>query len=222
MLAILSWASAASGMLGKNVMKSRYSCSACASDAVPPSAYEESPTASLARAINSESGYVLIKVCSVMRATSKRLCFIASMALSNSTLSGCLEPTLAKGLTDFLLVQAAVTSSNMPTTATKELRRNIRPRDVYVGRAKLGFLYAAKTKLSRARLPLPPSAAFLHSFLDHRFRTRRCPPPEFLRPPAPRHLPYRAQSRHLLRCGSLARVDCESQPSGAFCAAFPE
>ena len=46
-----------------------------------------------------------------MRATSKRLCFIASMALSNSTLSGCLDPTLASGLTDFLLVQPTVSAS---------------------------------------------------------------------------------------------------------------
>src|SRR5262249_3419672 len=42
-----------------------------------------------------------------MRATSKRLCFIASMARSNRTLSGCLEPTFASGLLTFLLVQAA-------------------------------------------------------------------------------------------------------------------
>ena len=41
-----------------------------------------------------------------MRATSKRLCFMASMARSNRTLSGCLEPTFASGLLTFLLVQA--------------------------------------------------------------------------------------------------------------------
>src|SRR6267143_7263068 len=127
MLAILSWASAASGMLGKNVMKSRYSCSACASEAVPPSAYQESPTASLARAINSESGYVLMRVCSVMRATSKRLCFMASMALSKRTLSGGVEPTLDSGLTDFLFVQAAVINSSIPKNTTNGIRRDIKP-----------------------------------------------------------------------------------------------
>src|SRR5215831_4734450 len=41
-----------------------------------------------------------------MRATSNRLCFMASMARSNNTLSGCLEPTSAKGLLTFLFVQA--------------------------------------------------------------------------------------------------------------------
>src|SRR5271157_1568617 len=73
----------------------------------------------------SESGYVLISVCSVMRATSKRLCFMASMARSKSTLSGCFDPTLARGLTDFLLVQATVKASSKARNKTKELRRTI-------------------------------------------------------------------------------------------------
>src|SRR5712692_6405994 len=125
MLAIFNCASAASGILGKKVSKSRYSCSACASDAVPPSAYQESPTASLARAMNSESGYVLISVCSVIRATSKRLCFIASIDRSNKTLSGCLDPIFASGLTDFLLVQATVNSSRVAVHVIVETRRSI-------------------------------------------------------------------------------------------------
>ena len=62
--------------------------------------------------MNSESGYVLISVCSVMRATSKRLCFMASMARSNNTLSGCFDPTLASGFTDFLFVHATVNVSS--------------------------------------------------------------------------------------------------------------
>src|SRR5271167_567334 len=70
----------------------------------------------------------MIKVCSVMRATSKRLCFIASMALSNSTLSGCFDPTLASGFTDFLLEQATVSASSNASTAINETRRDIRPR----------------------------------------------------------------------------------------------
>src|SRR6266849_7085457 len=59
-----------------------------------------------------------------MRATSKRLCFIASMDRSNSTLSGCFDPTLASGLTDFLLVQATVIASNRLSTGISELRRD--------------------------------------------------------------------------------------------------
>src|SRR4029077_15305803 len=60
-----------------------------------------------------------------MRATSKRLCFMASMARSNRTLSGCLEPTFASGLLTFLLVQAAVRASSAPSRATHETRRRI-------------------------------------------------------------------------------------------------
>src|SRR6267143_1586965 len=182
MLAILSWASAASGMLGKNVMKSRYSCSACASEAVPPSAYQESPTASLARAINSESGYVLISVCSVMRATSKRLCFMASMALSKRTLSGCLEPTLDSGLTDFLFVQAVVINNRNPKNATNGIRRDIKPQlrnfqsSIFDLHDRPVFNRHSKLKIAipwPELLPLPPSATTAHSFLDRRCRRRR-------------------------------------------------
>src|ERR1700751_5594743 len=60
-----------------------------------------------------------------MRATSKRLCFIASIARSNRTLSGCFEPTLARGLLTFLLVQAAVNASSAPNTAMTGRRRII-------------------------------------------------------------------------------------------------
>src|SRR5579864_371657 len=49
------------------------------------------------------------------------------MALSNRTLSGCFEPTLASGLTDFLLVQAAVKANRTPSTAIDAIRRDIRP-----------------------------------------------------------------------------------------------
>src|ERR1700691_4823480 len=61
-----------------------------------------------------------------MRATSKRLCFMASMALSNRTLSGCLVSTLASGFFAFLLVQAAVRSNKPHNIAIYEFRRNIR------------------------------------------------------------------------------------------------
>src|SRR5208283_2558344 len=57
-----------------------------------------------------------------MRATSKRLCFMASMARSNSTLSGCFDPTLASGFTDFLFVHATVNASNNASSAKLEFR----------------------------------------------------------------------------------------------------
>src|SRR5205807_556551 len=68
-----------------------------------------------------------MSVCRVMRAWSKRLCFICSIARSNRTLSGCLEPTLASGLFTFLLVQAAVKNSNMTSDAINGVRRDIGP-----------------------------------------------------------------------------------------------
>ena len=49
-------ASAASGALGKKVMKSLYSASAWVSAAAPPSLNQLSPTASLARIRYSDSG----------------------------------------------------------------------------------------------------------------------------------------------------------------------
>ena len=49
-------ASAASGAFGKKVMKSLYSLSAWVSAAVPPSLYQLSAIASLARIWNCESG----------------------------------------------------------------------------------------------------------------------------------------------------------------------
>src|SRR5258708_6935294 len=101
---------------------------------------------------------------------------------------------------------------------------------VNVGTAALGcppsearLLYlAAAARPSTAPLPSPPSAAPLHSSLDPRHRTRRCPPPKFPRPPAPHRPLYRALRRHLLRCGSSARVGRESQLIASFCAACPE
>src|SRR5215472_14646672 len=60
-----------------------------------------------------------------MRATSKRLCFMASMARSKRTLSGCFEPTLARGLLTFLFVQAAVKARNTPNKAITGVRRII-------------------------------------------------------------------------------------------------
>src|SRR5664279_1583 len=124
MLAIFICASAASDMLGKKVMKSLYSLSAWVMAAAPPSAYHESPMASLARATYSESGYVLIRVCRLSRATSYLLCFIASMARSNSTLSGCLELMLAMGFWTFLLLHPRVSSMAAIENAMMT-RRNI-------------------------------------------------------------------------------------------------
>src|SRR5450755_2327854 len=63
-----------------------------------------------------------ISVWSVIRDTSKRLCFIASIARSNSTLSGCFDPTLASGFTDFLFVHATVKASSNARSTTIEFR----------------------------------------------------------------------------------------------------
>src|SRR5580700_7625188 len=172
MLAIFSCASAASGILGKNVWKSRYSCSACASEAVPPSAYQESPTASFARAIYSESGYVLISVCSVIRATSKRLRFMASMALSNSTLSGCTDATLPSGLTAFLLEQPTITASPNPTTTIKEVRRDINTSNLNECSPSTAHVETGRLWLcGDGRLARPPSAARLGLSRQHPTRT---------------------------------------------------
>src|ERR1700730_12355421 len=172
-----------------------------------------------------------------MRATSKRLCLIASMARSNKTLSGCFDPTLASGLTDFLFVQATVIASKIPSTGISDLRHDRydiktskslfeNVQNAYVGqplstvrRAKRWlFLSAAADRPSTSPLPKPPSAVPPHSSLDRRYRTRRCPPPEFPRPPAPHRLSCRAPPRHLLRCGRSVRVGCESPLTAAFCA----
>ena len=65
----------------------------------------------------------MIRVCRVMRATSKRLCFMASIARSKRTLSGCLDPTFDSGLLTFLLLHATVMANNNPrTTMTGTLR----------------------------------------------------------------------------------------------------
>jgi hypothetical protein len=50
---------------------------------------------------------------------------MASIALSNNTLSGCFDATLASGLVDLLLVHAAVNISSKHTSATIEIRRDI-------------------------------------------------------------------------------------------------
>src|SRR5207237_6205107 len=60
------------------------------------------------------------------RAMSKRLCFIASMPRSNKTLSGCLESTLASGLSTFLLVQAVVIASVAARAITEDRDKNMK------------------------------------------------------------------------------------------------
>src|ERR1700752_1628640 len=88
-----------------------------------------------------------------MRATSKRLCFMASMARSNRTLSGCFEPTFARGLLTFLFVQAAQKSS-APRRITTEIRRDIKTSgNQAAGLARLGrrgvCLYACISDLQQ-------------------------------------------------------------------------
>src|SRR5208282_5634369 len=215
MFATFSCASAASGILGKNVRKSLYWISACCNAVVPPSAYHESATASFARATNSESGYVLISVCSVIRATSKRLCFMASMARSNSTLSGCFDPTLASGFTDFLLVHATVSASSNASRTKLEFRRiknlctNFWP-----------LTSAILTPAANSR-SAPLREAPAHSLSHRPCQTPHSPPPRSpprrAQPPPP--CPF--QRRHLLRCGTGIHALPESRPASLFYAAFP-
>src|ERR1039457_634357 len=226
MFATFNCASAASGMLGKNVRKSLYSISACCIAVVPPSAYHESATASLARAINSESGYVLISVCSVIRDTSKRLCFIASIARSNSTLSGCFDPTFASGFTDFLLVHATVSTSSNARSTTIEFRRiedlkvpSPQRRLLAIGswllRAKSAFL----TPVANSRsVPLPATPA--HSPWHRPCRTPHSPPPESPPRRAPHPPPCPCPHRHLLRCGIGIPAPREFPPASSFYAAW--
>src|SRR5690348_16658079 len=84
------------------------------------------------------------------RATSKRLCFIASMPRSNRILSGCLESTFASGLLTFLLVQAVV-NANMAASAIARLRK-------FMQTSKFSFLIAA----IYSRTP-PDASDFLQS-----------------------------------------------------------
>src|SRR5579863_301547 len=81
-----------------------------------------------------------MRVCSVSLATSKRLCFMASIALSNRTLSGCFDAILASGLFAFLFVQAQVMVSKRPRTAIGTTRRDIAPRkNDYLDSLQRGF-----------------------------------------------------------------------------------
>src|SRR5258708_39505089 len=112
------------------------------------------------------------------------------MALSNRTLSGCLDPIFASGLTDFLLVQAVVISSNVPSTAMNENRRdmntsNCSRRDSRLGCPAERISAILTLRLAGAPLPSQLSAAPAPSFLDRRYRTLRYPQPEFPRPPQP-------------------------------------
>src|SRR5207245_11139948 len=145
--------------------------------------------------------------------------FRASMARSNNTLSGCLEPILASGLLTFLLVQATVTAIR-PARRIIGIRRNIAPRKyrelcwalqpARLGRAKLGSLqrrpfagclggFWPPFTLFAAWPPLPPSAISGRYSLDRPGRTPRCPPPEFPPLPAPRQPPCPGQYRHPLQ-----------------------
>src|ERR1700723_812571 len=105
-----------------------------------------------------------------MRATSKRLCFIASMALSTKTLSGCFEPTLARGLTAFLLEQAAVMIRSVANSAMRETRRDIRPRlkifCVSITRTGCAVMLVAKGR---------PSGANARIRKDRAARLESCP-----------------------------------------------
>src|ERR1700730_5620855 len=135
-------------------------------------------------------------VCSVIRATSKRLCFMASMARSNRTLSGCLDPTFDSGLLTFLLVQPTANAST-PNRRMTGIRRDIedlgktvvslqsstrKPKDLPTTEDRR---LTTDFRLS-AVWPPPQSSTFLaHLPLDRLYRRRRCLPPEFRLPRAP-------------------------------------
>src|SRR5579862_9883135 len=84
-----------------------------------------------------------------MRATSKRLCFIASIDRSNSTLSGCFEPTFARGFADFLFVQPTANASANATTMTIELRRMNHLRTFLYKNKLRSCLYLQQARASR-------------------------------------------------------------------------
>src|SRR5246500_4774182 len=111
------------------------------------------------------------------------------MALLNRTLSGCFDPTFARGFTDFLLVQPMVITSSNPNPAINEFRRDIKPQIIgiksselnHVGTAALGCP-AERSSARRCRwqeatpsaLPLrwPSSTTPAHSVLDRHSRRR--------------------------------------------------
>ena len=153
---------------------------------------------------------------------------MASMALSNKTLSGCFDPTLASGLTDFLFVQATVITSSVPNTIINGIRRDIstsidscRTAALGVRRAKLGFLDSlyskphwlrrhgfpqTMTRPSASPLPWPPSTSLrILSWIaiaEHGVARHQnfCSRPHHIgrRSPAPR--------RHPPRCGNATRA----------------
>src|SRR5664279_4211298 len=206
MLAIFICASAASDMLGKKVMKSLYSLSAWVMAAAPPSAYHESPMASLARATYSESGYVLIRVCRLSRATSYLLCFIASMARSNSTLSGCFELTLAIGFWTFLLLHPKVSSIAAIETAMMTRRNILNTSGKYC-------VHAGMTRRATGWPPGPPLAAPPPYAPDRRGQRRDFRQRKFLlrRGPMVQSLP--GLCRHRFRCGNSGPWQCAWLPA---------
>src|SRR4029077_19334666 len=110
-------------------------------------------------------------VCSVIRATSKRLCFMASMARSNRTLSGCFEPTFASGLLTFLLVQPTANAST-PSRRMTGIRRDIEN----LGKSVVSLQWSARkledlpTTEDRRRLSLDFLQCGLHRSLHHFLR----------------------------------------------------
>src|SRR5438045_212683 len=217
MFATFSCASAASGMFGKKVMKSLYSISACCSAAVPPSAYQESPTASLARAMNSESGYVLISVCSVMRATSYLPFFIASIARSNNTLSGCLESTFAIGLLTLLWWQPATSTTKIKPTMNFVMRRIMNSLSRQL--SKLLLLQVVSFPVLRSALLLIDCAHWQRCRAHQRRRCRQPAVPHRLS----LHHPLFPDLRHRQpRCGNSVRAPAEFSPVLRSCAARRE
>src|SRR4051794_22085267 len=118
-----------------------------------------------------------MRVCRLRRATSYLFFFIASMARSNRTLSGCLESTWASGFLTFLLVHATAEIITNPSSIAIITRRNI----PYHLREKLDNCEmrpensGATPSASWPRRPL--SIAFARSHVHHLCRKRHCPLP---------------------------------------------
>src|ERR1039457_2277147 len=152
------------------------------------------------------------------------------MARSNSSLSGCFDPTLASGFTDFLLVHATVKASSNARSTTIEFRliedlktfspRRHRDTDLFLIFLLVSvppcWIQPRPAANSRSE-PLP--AAPRHSPSHRPCQTPRCLPPESPPRRAPPPPPCPSQPRHLLRCGTGIRALPESPPTSSFYAA---
>src|SRR6266852_4522159 len=165
-----------------------------------------------------------MSVCSDSRATSNLLLFNASKARSKSTLSGCLESTLASGFDTFLFEHAVVRTSTKPnskTTVTRcfaENRFMTTSKRFQIFRLQIADVtaFAPTSSVRTSAIRLLTSAITLsagsprwrlsttsqHLPLDHHSRTPRCLPQEFPHLLGQSRESYSATPRHRSRCGN--------------------